>query len=343
MNTSEVRLRSVGTALPGHAVDNAELTAAFGMGAQWQEWVDTFVGAGRRHFSRDLRSGERTNTLVDLAATAAERALAAAGVQPSEVDLLTLGTATPDLLMPATVNMVADRLGINDVRTYQLQSGCSGAVQSMELAHDLLRLGPHRLAVAIGADSCAKHLDVGFDVSTLPPPQLINLLLFGDGAGAAVLGTGDGPGRAVFRTVFTRVTGLGREPGQTLEWFGLADRGQETAPAGENYKAIETMVPRLAAEILTEVLERVGWKETEFDYLLPPQLSGRMTARIVEELGVPTAQEVSCIERTGNTGNALPFLQLEQALAELSAGDRAVGIAVESSKWIKAGFALEGI
>jgi 3-oxoacyl-[acyl-carrier-protein] synthase-3 len=89
------------------------------------------------------------------------------------------------------------------------------------------------------------------------------------------------------------------------------------------------------------MLDALDWNESDVDYLLPPQLSGRMTNRINEFLALPGAQEVSCVADTGNTGNALPFLQLELALPRMAAGDRALGIAIESSKWIKAGFALE--
>jgi len=343
MESTEIRIRSVGTALPGPPIDNARLAGLFGMAKVWEQWVDTFIGTRTRYLSRDLDTGEQYLSLADLATEAAGRAMAAGAIAAADIDLVVMGTATPDQLMPAVVNMVADRLGINEVRTYQLQSGCSGAVQALELAHDLLSCGVHRTALVIGADTCAKHFDIGIDIKTMPPAQLVNLLLFGDGAGAAILQAGPGPGRAVIRRVFTRLTGLGREPGQTLEWYGLADRGSEKPAGGENYKAIELAVPEMSAEILRELLDGLGWKDTDFDFLLPPQLSGRMTPRIVERLDVPSAEEVSCVEVTGNTGNALPFLQLERAFEQMGPGDRALGIAVESSKWIKAGFALEAI
>ncbi|MEV8514227.1 3-oxoacyl-[acyl-carrier-protein] synthase III C-terminal domain-containing protein [Dactylosporangium sp. NPDC051484] len=98
--------------------------------------------------------------------------------------------------------------------------------------------------------------------------------------------------------------------------------------------------PHLGAH---DLLDGLGWSAGEVDYVLPPQLSTRMTARIVERLGLAGAEEVSCIVDTGNTGNALPFLQLERALGEMAPGDRAVAVAVESSKWIKAGFTFERI
>jgi 3-oxoacyl-[acyl-carrier-protein] synthase-3 len=346
METPEIRILSVGTALPGAPIDNARLARLFQMDGVWEQWVDVFIGTRTRHLARDLDTGERYVSLTDLATTAASRALAAADVTPDAVDLVVMGTATPDMLMPATVNMVADRLGVNGVPTYQLQSGCSGAVQALDVAAHFLRTGGYRTALVIGGDSTAKHFDIAMDIKGLPPAQLVNLILFGDGAGAVLLGAGaeaGRPGRAVLRSVFTRLTGLGREPGQTLEWYGMAERDSDRPPAGENYKAIEESVPGMAAEILRELLDELEWKDSDFDYILPPQLSGRMTPRILEVLGVAGAEEISCVDETGNTGNALPFLQLERALAEMAPGDRALAIAVESSKWIKAGFAFERI
>src|SRR5258708_35365961 len=139
MENPEIRILSVGTALPGAPVDTAALAKALRMSGAWEQWVDSFIGTRTRHLSTDRETGERYCTLADLATDAAQRALAAAGVRPEEVDLMVMGTATPDLLMPATVNLVADRLGVDSVPTYQLQSGCSGAVQALEVAYTFLR------------------------------------------------------------------------------------------------------------------------------------------------------------------------------------------------------------
>jgi 3-oxoacyl-[acyl-carrier-protein] synthase-3 len=359
MDEPEIHLRSVATALPGPAVDNATLTRRFNMPGAWREWIDAFVGIRQRHFAVDLETGEVRYSLADLAATAGARALAAAGVEPAEVDLVVLATSSPDLLMPATVNVVADRLGIDGVRTYQLQSGCTGAVQALDVAAQMLRGRRARTALVLGGDTCAKHLDLTVDPSTLPPATQVNGVLFGDGAGAAVLtgvagdaapgdaapgeGASGADGGVAIRYTGVRLVGHNRPPGQVVEWYGWADRGSDRPPVVEDYKAIEESVPVLAAEMLDELLADVAWKDTELDYLLPPQLSGRMTARIVERLGAGAAQEVSCVAELGNTGNALPFFQLELVLPRMVVGDRAVGIAVESSKWIKAGFALEKV
>ncbi|TCO60795.1 3-oxoacyl-ACP synthase III family protein [Actinocrispum wychmicini] len=343
MNSTDVHVLSVGTALPGPAVDNATLTRRLGTPAVWADWIDSFIGTRTRHFSIDLETGEARSSLTDLCETAGGKALASAGLSAADVDLVILGTSSPDMLMPATVNMVADRLGIDDVPTYQMQSGCCGAVQALDVARKLLSAGNGRTALVLGGDNSVKHFDLTADFSALDPAEQVNVVIFGDGAGAAVLSTEPLPGAAVLRHVVLRLVGLNRPPGQIVEWFGRGDRNSDRTPIVEDYKAIEESVPRLAADVLDQVLDDLDWSEADIDYLLPPQLSGRMTETIVEALGVPGAQEVSCVAEIGNTGNALPFFQLERALPRMVAGDRAVGLAVESSKWIKAGYALEKV
>ncbi|MET9352430.1 3-oxoacyl-ACP synthase III family protein [Streptomyces sp. NPDC006617] len=340
MSKPEVRVLAAGSALPGPAVDNAALARRFNMDASWEQWVDVFIGTRSRHLAVDLESGEIRSSLAELGTEAAQRALDAAGLRPDDVDVMVLGTATPDQLMPATVNMIAERLGINDIATYQLQSGCTGAVGAMDLGRQMLLTGEHRTALVLGGDVCAKHFDVDFDLKNMAPTELVNVVLFGDGAGAAVLTTEPVADAAVMHEILNRLTGLGRPPGQVVDWYGQANRRPGESALQEDYKAIEQLVPGMAMEVLKELLDRLGWTETEVDYLLPPQLSGTMTPRIVAELGLPGAEEISVVTDIANTGNAAPFIQLEHALPEMVSGDRAIGIAIESSKWIKAGFAL---
>ncbi|MFD2768414.1 3-oxoacyl-ACP synthase III family protein [Micromonospora eburnea] len=341
MQTPDIHILSVATALPGPAVDNATLARRFNMPPVWEQWIDSFIGTRFRHFAMDLESGQVRYSLADLGATAAARALDAAGISAHEVDVMVLGTASPDTLMPATVNMIADRIGVDGVPTYQMQSGCCGAFQAMDLAYTMLMSGRRRTALVLGAENCAKHLDLTIDVAALPASEQVNGVLFGDGAGAMVLTTGPAPRRAVIRQIHLQLVGRNRPPGQVVEWFGRGDRRSDRQPVMEDYQAIAESVPLLAAEALEDLLDDLGWQEDDIDYLLPPQLSGVMTRKIVEHLDLPGATEVSCVVDIGNTGNALPFFQLERALSRLATGDRAVAVAVESSKWIKAGLALE--
>lgn len=341
MTTTDVRVLAAGSALPGRPVDNAALARRFHVDASWEQWVDAFIGTRSRHLAVDLDSGAVRSSLAELGAEAAGRALESAGVGPEEIDVVVLGTATPDQLMPATVNMVAERLGIDGIPTYQLQSGCTGAIGALDVARQLLLAGEHRTALVLGGDVCAKHFDLDVDLKSLSPGELVNVVLFGDGAGAAVLTTEPAPDAPRVRRVLNRLTGLGRSPGQVVDWYGRARREPGGPAVQEDYKAIEELVPVLAVEVLKELLDALGWQDTDVDYLLPPQLSGAMTRRIVDELGLPGAEEVSCVVEIANVGNAAPFVQLERTLPEMAGGDKAVAVAIESSKWIKAGFALE--
>jgi 3-oxoacyl-[acyl-carrier-protein] synthase-3 len=338
-----IHVLAIGTALPGPPIDTAGLAARFGMESVWEQWVDTFIGTRTRHLAVDLASGEQRYTLAALGEDAARQALDRAGVSAEDIDVVVMGTATPDELMPATVNVIADRLRIDGVPTFQLQSGCSGAVQTFDVASALLATGRYRTALVIGGDVIARHYDVEADLRSIPPDELVNFVLFGDGAGAAVLSTEPAAGVPVIRAVRTRLCGLDRPPGQVLRWFGLVDRAQAAAPASEDYQAIAESVPVLAAEVVDELLDDLGWDRADVDFLLPPQLSATMTAKITAGLGLPGAKEVSRVADIGNNGNALLFFQLEELLTVMNAPARAVAVAIESSKWIKSGLALEAV
>ncbi|WP_267242470.1 3-oxoacyl-ACP synthase III family protein [Streptomyces sp. PR69] len=337
------RLAGVGTALPGDPVGNTALAQRLGISP---EWVEAFIGTRSRHFALDLASGAVRWSLEDLCTDAADRALADAGADPEDVGFLVLATATPDALMPTTAALVADRLGIDQVPAYQLQSGCSGAVQALALACSLLSAqgpGGKPLGLVIGGDVCSKHLDLAQDFRELPPAQLVNYVLFGDGAGAVALSGEPGAGRqARLAAADHWLSGLGRAPGQRVEWFGAADLHTGRPAVTEDYKAVERQVPVMAREVLDTLLATLGWPPESLGHVLPPQLSGRMTERIARTLRQGLEwEEVSCVAETGNNGNALVFCQLQRLLPRLGAQGRAVGIAIESSKWIKAGFAVE--
>jgi 3-oxoacyl-[acyl-carrier-protein] synthase-3 len=342
MTSPDISILSVATALPGPPIDNITLARRFGMGEAWTNWVDTFVGTKNRHYAVDLETGETRHTLADLGVEVGERALESAGMTADQIDLIVLATASPDQLMPATVNVVADRLGVDGVPSFQLQSGCTGAVQALKLAQQMLLSGACRTALVLGGDVSYKHLDPDADITAALPAQLVNLVLFGDGVGGAVLSTEPAPGSTTLHDVLLRLTGRGRPPGQTVQWYGVGRRPEGPA-ASEDYKAIEASVPTMAAEVLQELYEGQGWKESDLDFILPPQLSGRMTKRIMEHLAVDGPEEVTCVHEIGNNGNGLVFFQLEKALNRMEPGQRALAVAIEASKWIRGGLALEKV
>jgi len=273
----EIRIRSVGTELPGPPIDNEALVRRLRMPSQTKDWIEAFVGTRSRHFAFDLETGEVNDTLTDMGEAAARRALKAADAEPGQIDLLVMGTSTPDTLLPTTASQIADRLGIDGVPVYQLQSGCTGAMQAMAVASQLLRGGEYRNALVLGADTTAKYFDLDAPVQSLSSGVQVASVMFGDAAGAAVLSADPDASGPVLRTVFSRLVGLNLAPGHTMNWYAATRPDPDEDIAGEDYKAIEQLIPKMAAEILDELLADQGWKAEELDYLLPPQLSGVMT------------------------------------------------------------------
>lgn len=330
-----IYLNGLGLSLPGTAVNNRELAQRFALN---EEWIALMLGNHTRHFATNLLSGEQMFSLADLGFEAAQKALADASIDATQLDFLILASATPDQLMPATVNQIAHRLKLANVPTYQLQSGCSGAIQALDLANELIKGGRHRCGLVIGADVCNKFINPALDYTLAKSSELINYALFGDGAGAAVLSSDAGPHRLALTEVHYAYTGRDWDPGQVVNWRG--SRPEEGDMLQEDYKAIESKVPMLAEEVLQFFLNKLRTTAGDVQWYLPPQLSGKMTQHIIDYLDLPTARTVNCVADTGNNGNALPFFQIGRLLERIEAGQQAIAIAIESSRWLRGGFVL---
>ncbi|MFA9557771.1 ketoacyl-ACP synthase III [Evansella sp. AB-rgal1] len=336
-----------GTFLPGEPITNSVMEEIFRIR---KDWIEEMIGTKTRYFATDFYEKEIRYSLTDICKNAAQIAIEDAGIQAEEIDLIVMSTATPDHIMPATVNLVANELGLNNIPTYQVQSGCSGALQGLEVAYQFLASGKYHNALVIGGDVCNKYLDLDRDFTKLRAHELINYALFGDGAGAAVLSTSTEKEGIKIENIINRFEGLDRIPGQIMNWFGVIpekshdmnprERRKNFQSAKEDYKAIEQNVPVMAEQVLNELLEKGERYREDIDFYLPPQLGGNMTNKINEYLNIPQEKGVNCVENTGNNGNALPYIQLNLLKERMSKGDTAVVIAIESSKWIKTGMTL---
>lgn len=343
-----MRLTGFSEVLPGEPVTNRDMAERFGL---HEKWLDMMTGNRTRYFCATDSPPSVPKSTGDLAVAAATAALADADVDVASLDFLVLTTASPDHLMPATVNLVADRIGLNDVPTFQLMSGCAGALTGLYTARALLASGLRR-GLVIGADTCLNFFPSSGQIEAMSPAELINFALFGDGAGAAVVDADpDGPGLLV-EHLFLRTTGMGRKPAQTARWFGVEGAPLLDGPDGpfreswgeEDYKAIEHHVPEHAESIFKELSAETGWQLDEVEHVLLPQLNGVMTDSIRKRLGVRPEQAVNCVADTGNNGNAVPFIQLNRAMRRIRSGlgveGRLLVANVESSKWITSGLAL---
>lgn len=346
-----MRIKALSEVLPGEPVTNHDLAERFGL---HERWLERMTG-NRTRFLCDPHSPDGVPKLTgELASAAGRQAMESASVTPGDVDFLILTTASPDHLMPSTANLVADELGLNDLPTFQLMSGCAGALQGLYTANALLASGARR-GLVIGADTCRQLMPESDEAARrLGPAGMINFAMFGDGAGAAVVeAEGSAPALVTEHTIL-RTVGKGRPPAQLVRWYGAEGAPMVDGPRGtrvpeamaeEDYKAIEAHVPGLSTELLTELASAVDWPVAEVEHILTPQLNGVMTERIRERMGVRPEQAVSCVADTGNNGNALPFIQLNRALRRItdepdSHGSRVLLTAIESSKWVVSGLAL---
>lgn len=335
---SPVYLCGVSGYLPGTPIKNDQLTEYFNIDA---EWIDLFVGTETRYLAFDFTNWQGTETLANFGTQAAKLALESAQVNPAQIDFILLSTATPDQLMPATVNQIADALGVQDIPTYQLQCGCVGALQAIQLGTLLVRSGAFKQGLIIGADICTKFIRSREACLSLPASELINYALFGDGAGALVVS--NTPRGNAYEVLDCRVRfeGLGREPGQEVNWFGVHESADSASfVLREDYKAIQKHVPVMAGEMLDELLTELDWTTREVDYFLLPQLSKNMSRHVREQLNVPEEKAIQCVDTTGNNGNALPFIQMSFMDSKIQPLQRALIIAIESSKWLTGGLAL---
>jgi 3-oxoacyl-[acyl-carrier-protein] synthase-3 len=331
------RIAGTGEYLPGLPVTNMELEQCWGLPA---EWTEHFVGTKTRHFCMDISTGKVIEDILSISIEAANSALVNAQMEPYGIEAIVLSTATPKYLMPTVATELADALGIVGIPILQVQSGCAGSIQALQIASDMLLAKRASSVLVVGADVCTKHYIHNRDFSSVSQSELVNYVLFGDGAGALVLTDDDAPGCRI-PLLSHRFVGLGRPPGQLIDWFGLGDRLEDRVALKEDYKAIEKNVPILAKEALLYGLDCLSWDSQEISHIFPPQLSGLMTQRILTSFELGAAIDVSCVADTGNCGNALPFLQVHRALESMTDGSRGIGVAIESSKWIQAVFALE--
>lgn len=332
-----IYIKGLGLCMPGAPVSNAALAERFSLN---EEWISVYLGNQSRYFATDLITGEQNFSLREIACQAAVTALQNSAIDKDQIGFIIMATATPDKLMPATVNEVAHQLNLSGIATYQLQSGCCGTIQMLHLANDLMATGRHRYGLVIGADVCHKFIDPVKNYNDSKPAELINFALFGDGAGAMVL-SADITDRHL--PTITRINYQLNQsdltPGQIVNWQGSCPQDLEMLM--EDYKAIEHNVPRFAAQELHHMLSMMQLSMSQIDWFLAPQLSGRMTAKIIETLQIPDEKAINCVAQTGNNGNALLLFQLSSLLEKLQAGQQAIAISIESSRWLSGALLLQ--
>ena len=289
-------IRGTGSALPKHCMSNDELAAKVDTS---NEWIVERTGITQRYIAGE---GETTSTL---AVDAARKALEAAGIDPQEIGLIVVATATPDQTFPATATIVQHELGCNGGVAFDVAAVCSGFLYAMATADSLLRTGMAEKALVIGAETFSRILDWE-DRGTC--------VLFGDGAGAIVLEAQDvdehGPG-----IIGSRL----HADGQHNELL-YVDGGPSTTGTVGKLRMKGREVFRLAvvnlAEVLNEVLEDAGLAAADIDWVVPHQANKRILDATARKLGIDEDKVIVTVDRHANTSAASVPLALDTAVAD---------------------------
>jgi 3-oxoacyl-[acyl-carrier-protein] synthase-3 len=283
-----------GSYLPQQILTNAELAARIDTS---DEWIVQRTGIRQRHIAAE---GEFTS---HLAVNAARAALANAGIDAQSIDLIVLGTSTPDNTFPATAVAVQAALGINHGAAFDLQAVCSGFIFALATADNFLRTGAFKRALVIGAETFSRILDWN-DRGTC--------VLFGDGAGAVVLVPAETPG---LLTAHLHADGHYRS---ILCVPGQVQRGVVTGSPFLHMdgQGVFKFAVKVLADVAQEALDAVGMTTADIDWLVPHQANVRIMDATARRLKLPAERVVTTVDRHANTSAASIPLALDVAVED---------------------------
>lgn len=292
------RVIGCGSYLPERVVSNEELSKTVDTS---DEWIIERTGIRQRYIAAD---DQKTS---DLATEAAKAALAHAGVDASEIDLIVVATATPDDTFPAVATQVQRKLGITHGAAFDVQAVCSGFIYALSVTDAMVRAGQARAALVIGAETFSRILDW---------QDRTTCVLFGDGAGAVVLKAEKAENIRTDRGVLaSRLHSDGRYrdmlyvdggPSSTRTTGYLRMKGREVFR-----HAVENL-----ASVVGEVLDEAGFEPKDIDWVVPHQANRRILESTAKKLGLSMDQVVMTVDQHANTSAASVPLALDAAVKD---------------------------
>ncbi|MDP1524734.1 MAG: beta-ketoacyl-ACP synthase III [Rhodocyclaceae bacterium] len=301
------RITGTGSYLPGTPCSNADLIARHGLDST-PEWIVERTGIHSRHLAP---AGVAAS---DLALEASRNALAAAGKEPNDIDLIVLATSTPDYIFPSTATILQDKLGMsNGAAAFDLQAVCGGFIYALSVADKFIRSGSHRRALVVGAETFSRILDWS-DRGTC--------VLFGDGAGAVVLEASDKPG--------VHATALHAD-GRYRNILAVPGHLHGGQPTGDPFlrmdgQAVFKFAVKVLAEVAEEVMAAAGMTAEQVTCLVPHQANIRIMHATAKKLRLPVEKCIVTVDHHGNTSAASIPLALDEAVrsGKVGAGDTAL-------------------
>jgi 3-oxoacyl-[acyl-carrier-protein] synthase III len=290
----EVSITGLGCKVPDRVVTNDELSQHVDTS---DEWIVERTGI------RERRIAAPDEALSDLALPAARDALAQAGLEGKDIDLIIVATVTPDMAFPSTAALLADEVGATDAAAYDLSAGCTGFMYALAQGYGMLAGGLSQRALVIGGDVLSKILDWS-DRSTV--------VLFGDGAGAVVLETAPQRGFLGFE--------LGADGAGGVHLW-LPGSGSRRFEEPEKYvkmngREVFKFATRVLVQSAQDLLAKCEVSIDDVDLYVPHQANVRIIDHATRKLGVPSERVVINVDRYGNTSSGSIPLALADAAAD---------------------------
>ena len=307
---SNIRAGILGTghSYPDGVLTNADLEKIVETS---DDWITTRTGIKQR---RKAAPGEYTS---QFASRASQEAIEHAGIDPNDIDLILCATVTPDQILPSTACLIQAQLGANKAAAMDIVAACSGFLYGLTIAEPMIRSGQIKYALVIGAELLTRYVDYT-DRSTC--------VLFGDGAGAAVLGPVEGD-RGILSA---KIRSDGRYEEQLYAPGGGTKGGftAETIARGDHFfkmkgNEVFKVAVRSMADIARQVLCEAGLKTDDIDLFIPHQANQRITEALANTLKVDISRVYSNIAQTGNTSSASIPICLNECVesGRIKAGD----------------------
>ena len=303
------RLAGIGHYLPERVLTNFDLEK---MVDTTDEWIVTRSGIRERHIAAKDQASS------DLAFEASKQAMAAAGAGPEDIDLIIVGTVTSDMLFPSTACVLQDRLGAVNAAAFDVTAACSGFIYGLSIAHSLITHGKNKKVLVVGVETLSRIIDY---------EDRTTCVLFGDGAGAAVLepcALGEGilssfmQSDGSYGELLYLPGGGSRRP---LDEERLKNREQYVKMKGNDlFKyAVRTMVDASRA-----VLKEVDLTTKDLDFLIPHQANIRIIEGVRHRLKLPPEKVIVNIDHVGNTSAASIPIAFSEAVGrgEIERGDK---------------------
>lgn len=308
MSTLSAIITGTGRSVPERVMTNLDLEKIVDTS---DDWIFTRTGIKER------RIAEEGEYLSPFCIDASRKALDAAGVEPSDIDLIILATVTPDMPLPATACTVQHKLGCTQAAAFDLSAGCSGFLYAQQVAKQFLLTGRSRHVLVIGAELLSKYLDWS-DRTTC--------VIFADGAGAALMSAGEMP-RGVLASAL-------RTNGAMADYIQMPGGGTIHPPGQEmidkrlhfiQMRGNETfkIAVRSMDGVCREVLETAGLTSADVDWFIPHQANQRIIDAVGARLEIPPERCYGNIDRFGNTSAASIPIALDEAVrvGKINSGD----------------------